>query len=120
MALGKTSSFGGSLPAAVRGGALLAALTAVMAPVAWGAEARTGVDAEAMAEASAPSQRPRHIASSHAYEAFLMARRALDAGDVEAARRWLRQVLAFDPEAGEAQRLLRELAPPGPPQRGGR
>lgn len=70
---------------------------------------KDGVDAEAMAEASAPDRQPRRVASNHAYEAFLMAQRAMDEGDVGAARHWLRQVLAFDAEAGEARRLLQDL-----------
>lgn len=70
---------------------------------------RLGVDLEAMAEASAPDRHPCRVASSHAYEAFLMALRARDAGDLSAARHWFRQVLAFDAGAGEARRALEEL-----------
>ncbi len=70
---------------------------------------RDGVDAEAMAEASAPDQHPRRVASNHAYVAYLMALRARDAGDLGAARHWLRQVLAFDAEADQARHLLRAL-----------
>lgn len=70
---------------------------------------KMGVDVDAMKEASLPDQRPRHIVSSHAYEAFLRALRFMDAGDFKAARHWLRQVLAFDPEAAEARQLLGKL-----------
>ncbi|MDR0965090.1 MAG: hypothetical protein LBM75_01045 [Myxococcales bacterium] len=70
---------------------------------------RAGVDADAMAEASASDRQARRVVSSHAYDAFLMALRSRDAGDIKAARHWLRQVLAFDPKATEARQILKAL-----------
>lgn|GEM_PF-4276689 len=38
-----------------------------------------------------------------------MAWRAIDAGDIPAAKNWLKQVLVFDPAAREPRNLLAEL-----------
>lgn len=75
-----------------------------------------GVDAEALAEASTPDQHERRIASSHAYEAFLMALRALESGDRGQARHWLRQAIAFDPGAAAPRALLQSLERAKPPK----
>lgn len=75
---------------------------------AWGTDAAAEKKPEPSAQgASAPE--PRAIASSHAYEAYLMACRALDAGDTAAAKNWLKQVLVFDPDAREPKAQLEQL-----------
>ena len=107
---------------------LLASLPAFAteAPSAGGGAGKTptrpmkGVDAEALAEASAPDRHERRIASSHAYEAFLMGLRALQSGDRGQARHWLRQAIAFDPGASAPKALLQSLDGEWPRKSAGR